>query len=954
MGGIEGLTDAEAERVARVGVAIGPVATGAVEADGVDVEEAIERRGAHVVAEHQPAVDVEIETHRALHVAIDQRQGRIEGTAQRRAHAAEQSRDIAAVDGEALVELGPLGKGELVDVEGRIAAGGRRRLHQQLGAAAGGERQLDPHEAEVRISLAGAARLVLRQQPQAETGSIRRPQQQLTAGAVAAIGIAEAGDRGVEIGVGEGAGAEQLAQRRESAGLGQRTVGRIALGSAGLTGDEGLVPLEQGPLQQGVQTAVGAAGGGCAQGVDQRRELAGEAGGNPLVVGGGGDEHPPLGRRQLGEGQQGLPQLVAILDAKAVAAAGEVAEAHRLQLSSAAAAPQQHALGTGTQLDLGRLTATGWNLRETEALAGPERLPAAAAIAAQLQIAAGRQIGDQPRLTAAQTASRQLQHQGGGGAGLETHLGGQHQPLAHQHREAAGIEGAAAGVQARHAQLEALRANRRGGAVEERRQGIAGGIAQGGGIEAVHHQGGAGRQTGGEGHPQGAVGADGAVSGVEISAAQQARWRHHRGGVVAAARIGGRARQQVEPQAEAGIGEQPIHQPHEVLGGEHLAAEALQLAGHGAQSAAEAGGGVARLARQPGGQRRQGVDPGGEGVDQSDEAIDERQPFGRALTRCADAEQLLAEPLQFIADGLAEALEDRRQIALTGQLQIEGHIALQLQPVTDLSQGQDPGPETRIVGVADQIEIGGPVEAHQIGQVDAAQPAGQRLPRRQADRGAETGQQLRLIRVETIKLGQQRRPVDGRAERRWGEGGRSGRQAVGVEQQGVIGSGGAEIDADAQAAVQLGREAGGQIRQIGRRDAQGGTDQRLDRQIEGDAGAQSAEIEIEPVGGSGCRPLERLDRGKLAVNVDPIRAGQTQGGVDGAIDQLLEPLHELVGQYRPQIHQAALQIAQGLAEGGGVALALVLAEQRRQHGRIEQTALELIGHRIGQHHDPLQ
>ena len=64
----------------------------------------------------------------------------------------------------------------------------------------------------------------------------------------------------------------------------------------------------------------------------------------------------------------------------------------------------------------------------------------------------------------------------------------------------------------------------------------------------------------------------------------------------------------------------------------------------------------------------------------------------------------------------------------------------------------------------------------------------------------------------------------------------------------------------------------------------------------------------------------------------------------------MQPRHQLLGQHGPELQQAGLQIAQGIAEQGRIALPLGFAQQRGQHGGIEQAALQLIGHGIGEQH----
>ena len=234
----------------------------------------------------------------------------------------------------------------------------------------------------------GRAGIVLGQQAQAQALGRRIAEEEQVAGSVAAIGVAEAGDRRIEVAGAEGAAVEQLAQGREGAGLGQLAVGRIALGTARLVGDEGLVPLAQGPLQQRVQAPVDTAGAG--QAGDQGVEVGGEGVGHPLVVGGGGDQHAPLAGRQLGEGQQRPAQRLAIGWQVLVGAAVEVVAALLLERDRRRAAPQPHVLAAGAQLNLGWLAAAGRGEGIAERLTGPERQPGGAAIAAQLQITPGR------------------------------------------------------------------------------------------------------------------------------------------------------------------------------------------------------------------------------------------------------------------------------------------------------------------------------------------------------------------------------------------------------------------------------------------------------------------------------------------------------------------------------------------------------------------------------------
>ena len=624
--------------MAGLGITIGPVATGTVEADRVHIKEAIEAGGATVVAEHQPAIDIEIKAEAARHVRVQQGEGSVEGGAQLGAEAAHHGGKIGAVEGKAPIELAAFGEGKLIHVERWIATGRRGSFHQQLGGAAGAKAQGHLHKAVLAVGRLGGAGIVLGQQAQAQ--ALGRPiaEQQQGAGLVAAIGIAEAGDRRIEIAGSEDAAVEQLAQGREGPGLGQLAVGRIALGTARFAGDEGLVPFAQGPLQQSVQAPVDTALGGAGQAGDQAVEVGGEGIGHPLVVGGGGDQHPPLAGRQLGEGQQRPAQRLAIGWQVLVGAAVEVVGALLLERDRRRAAPQQHVLAAGAQLNLRRLAAASRDEGIAERLTGAERQPGGAAIAAQLQITPGRQVRHPAALAAAQAAAGQVEHQGLGRAGLEAHRRGHHRPAVHHHHEAAGIEGAAGRIQARHHQLQPLATRGAGVAIEEGSEGVAAGIAQGGGIEPVHHQAGVGRQAGGQGQPQGAVGADGTIWMLEIGAAQQAWGRHHQRRIVAAvAGGGGGPRQQPQAQAEASLGEQAVHQAHEPFGAEHLGAEAIQLPHHLAQAIGHAGGGVAHLLRQPGGQRREGIQSGGEIAHQADEPIHEGEPLRRTAARVGEA-----------------------------------------------------------------------------------------------------------------------------------------------------------------------------------------------------------------------------------------------------------------------------------------------------------------------------
>ena len=79
--------------------------------------------------------------------------------------------------------------------------------------------------------------------------------------------------------------------------------------------------------------------------------------------------------------------------------------------------------------------------------------------------------------------------------------------------------------------------------------------------------------------------------------------------------------------------------------------------------------------------------------------------------------------------------------------------------------------------------------------------------------------------------------------------------------------------------------------------------------------------------------------GQAAARHHPLVAGKPQGGVDALVEQQLQLLHQLLGQQGTHLQQAALQIAQGLAEAGGIALPIGLTEQGGEGCRVQQAAL---------------
>ena len=166
VGGIQGVTDAEAEGVAGGRIAIRPAGPRPVQANAVDVEKLVGAGAAGVVAEHQPAVDVEVEAERSLQIGIHQGEGGLDRPGQIAADAAEQAYQIGAVEAEAPIQLRPFGEGELIYVESRIAARRGGLPHQQFDQAAGCELQLHLHEAVLGGWPAREAWFVFGQEPQ--------------------------------------------------------------------------------------------------------------------------------------------------------------------------------------------------------------------------------------------------------------------------------------------------------------------------------------------------------------------------------------------------------------------------------------------------------------------------------------------------------------------------------------------------------------------------------------------------------------------------------------------------------------------------------------------------------------------------------------------------------------------------------------------------------------------